>query len=50
VGLGGVAIKPAKPFRFWGLMGLVFHLFVTNPGEDKDKMGFPCFSEPQKYF
>ena len=46
-GLWGVGIKPAKRFRFRGLVGLVFHLFVTtlNPGEDKDKMGFPCFQK-----
>ena len=46
-GLGGVGKKPAKRFRFRGLVGLEFHLFLTtlNPGEDKDKMGFPCFQK-----
>ena len=47
LGLGGVGITPGKRFRFWGLAGLVLYLFVTtlNPGEDKDKMGFPCFQK-----
>ncbi len=46
-GLWVVGIQPVKRFRFWGSVGLVFHLFVTtlNPGEDKDKMGFPCFQK-----
>ena len=38
-----MVIKPTKRFMFCGLVGLVFHLFVTSPGEDKDKMFF--FSE-----